>query len=899
MNSMPQTQEKITVFQAKKESTKIPFSPFDDKTFVFETYTTTSHLQMYSVMVSHFILAIPLDKLTAPIRTFRRKTNLEQYQDTTSNYIILDLDNVKSEEAKKSIINYFKDFKVILGASRSHNGINNFRMKGILFTESIDLDDMKMAISQIHHDLQDWCEIDESVVRKVSYNAPILKNDIFLNNEQGKLFKYNKKEAKEHIDIVKKEYITKNIENYTDIAFDDIGKDIEADTMEKLCLKVFQTMGFQATKNNPNDSISFKHPSEKKSTGGYFWFMASPYTMHHANSTKTLNIFEAVRKLPLAKELMKKDINYDAEFLEFNTDTSVITVNEKYLEVTDEISETVQKFIHNDQGLLSIRSAMGTGKSTIIKHIIDECRDEDMKVLIVTNRISVAEDFGKKYNMKVYNQDHYDVNDSLICQYDSLWKYDIRRFDVVIMDEFISLMMHSRSNLNNNSANIGKFFGCFLKKLVIADAFLTGYENFLLSNKEKNIHLIDNTYRDPTTIYNYSDFNYFVDTILYHTQNHKVTISATSLNFINSLAMLLMKRGLKVVTLTADTPDSTKKLVYNLFEQEDHDKWDVLIYSPTLTVGVSNLNKVDYHFHYDSSISTDAISSIQMIKRTRKTKEIHLFIKNRINYLKTSYNDIRDEYMNNMGKNIEQNYLFDIDDYGESKLSKIGKNAIKIDSFKNILEFNHKDAMFWLMKYHFLNEPRIIDKTFSSNVLSRYQGLIREDKNNALLSQIDQFLLLNHIEKTELVMDSDSDKAMKALVLIDDEIKEDVDSTVKTRIFECALSDKSFIKKCKYYKVTFNYTKGIWDDTDVQHLVSQSVMSGKNDDLQFYNALIAYGQIEIFEEYLPKFTNRNIPLKHILEKCGYKKTKLNNPGVVGHRGFMVDKNVKELHGFIN
>jgi hypothetical protein len=891
-------QEKLTVFHAKKESRKIPFSPFDDNTFVFETYTTTSHLQMYNVMVSNFILAIPLHNLDKPIRTFRRKANLEQYQHTSNNYIILDLDNVRSESSKQNILDYFKDFKVILGASRSHNGINNFRMKGVLFTESIPLEDIKLAMSQIHHDLQDWCDVDESVGRKVSYNAPIMKNDIFLNNEDGILFKFTKKEAQQHIKDVKEEYITKKIESYTEIPIGDIGKDIEADTMEKLCLKVFQTMGFQAIKNNPNKSISFKHPNENKSPGGYFWFSESPYTMHHANSTKTLNIFDAVRKLPLARELMKKEINYDAEFLEFNTDTTVITVNEKYLEVTDEIDTMVQNFLSQEGGLLSIRSAMGTGKSTVIKHVIEECHDEDMRVLIVTNRISVAVDFGKKYNMKVYNQDHYEINDSLICQYDSLWKYNIKSFDIVIMDEFISLMMHSRSNLNNSSINIGKFFGCFNKKLVIADAFLTGYENFLLSNKENNINLIDNTYRDPTTLYSYSDFNYFVNSVLYHTQKHKITVSATSLNFINSLSMLLQKRGLKVITLTADTPDSTKKLVYELFEKEDHDKWDVLIYSPTLTVGVSNLNNVDYHFHYDSSMSTDAISSIQMIKRTRKTKEIHMFIKDKINYLKTSYNDIRDEYMGNMGKNIEHNYLFAIDDYGEAKLSKVGKSAIKIDTFKNILEFNHKEAMFWLMKYHFLNEPRVIDTTFSSNVLSKYQSQVRLDKNSVLINKVDQFLLLNDIEKTALLMDVDTDKVLRTLVEIDDEIKDGTCSDVKSKILECSLNDKNFIRKCKYYKVTFNFTKRIWENSDVQHLVSQAVMHGKNDDLQFYNSLIAYGQIEIFEEYLPKHINKNRHLKYILDRCGYSVTRLNDPGVVGHRGFMVDKNVKELHGFI-
>jgi len=594
---------------------------------------------------------------------------------------------------------------------------------------------------------------------------------------------------------------------------------------------------------------------------------------------------------------MKKEINYDDEFLQFNTDTSVVTVNEKYLEVSEDIHKTVDTFLNNRNGLLSIRSPMGTGKSTLINHIIQECHEQDMKVLIVTNRISVAQDFGKKYGIKVYNQDQYNIGDSLVCQFDSLWKYNIKFFDIVIMDEFISLMMHSRSNLNNSSINIAKFFGCFNKKLVIADAFLTGYENFLLNNKETNIHLIDNIYRDPTTLYSYDDLNYFVDSLVYHTSKHKITVSATSLSFINSLQMLLAKRGLKVVTLTAETPESTKKLVYELFEKEDHDKWDVLIYSPTLTVGVSNLNNVHYHFHYDSSMSTDVISSIQMIKRTRKTKEIHMFIKEKINYLKTSYNDIRDEYMGNIGRNIEQNYLFDIDDYGESKLSEIGKKAIKIDTFKNILEFNHKEAMNWLLKYHFMKEPRVIDKTFSSNILSKYQKQIREDKQNLLMNNIEQFMMLNDMEKTSLLMDADADKTLRILAEIDDEIR-DCSPTVKSKILDCSLHDRSFIQKCKYYKVVFNYTKKIWDETDVKNLVSRSVITSNNDDLHFYNVLLAYGQKEIFDEYLPKHINQNKHLKYILDKCGYKVTKQNAPGVVGHRGYCVDQNIKELYGYI-
>lgn len=275
-----------------------------------------------------------------------------------------------------------------------------------------------------------------------------------------------------------------------------------------------------------------------------------------------------------------------------------------------------------------------------------------------------------------------------------------------------------------------------------------------------------------------------------------------------------------------------------------------------------------------------------------------MFIKEKINYLKTSYNDIRDEYMGNIGRNIEQNYLFDIDDYGEAKLSEIGKKAIKIDTFKNILEFNHKEAMTWLMKYHFMKDPRNIETKFEGNILHKYQQQIRDDKQNILINNVDQFLQLNDIEKTSLLMDSDADKTMRILAEIDDELKDTTPPDIKSKVLELALKDRSFVQKCKYYKVTFNYTKMIWDDTDVKNLVSHSVIKGNNNDLHFFNVLLAYGQKEIFEEYLPKHINQNKHLKYILDKCGYKITKQNEPGVVGHRGYIIDPGVREYYGFI-
>ena len=78
------------------------------------------------------------------------------------------------------------------------------------------------------------------------------------------------------------------------------------------------------------------------------------------------------------------------------------------------------------------------------------------------------------------------------------------------------------------------------------------------------------------------------------------------------------------------------------------------------------------HFHYDSSSSCDVISSLQMIKRTRKAKEIHLYVKNKVQYLKTTYKELKDDYLQNIGKFVEHNYIFELNDYGEVRLSKLG-----------------------------------------------------------------------------------------------------------------------------------------------------------------------------------------------------------------------------------
>lgn len=822
---------------------------------------------MFNILVSYWTLNIPLEKISEPIRTYRRKENLEPFLGEKITYFILDIDKVNTLENSEKILEYFSKYKCIIGQSKSFDNKTNFNMKGILFIEPIDIKDAKSAISNLNYDLKEWCDIDEAVARIASLNAPIGKNKILLNKDKV-LYKC---EFETRINKVENGYVSiEKKQTKIDI------NNITGDNLEEFCINIFKSMGFEPMKINDNSSIQFKHPTEEKSIGGYFWFSNSPYTMHHFNSTRSINIYDAVRKTPRGKELLNAGLKYEDELQHFNTASKVINTNEKYLAVSgtdidgkkfNRLDE-IKMFLEQKDGLYTIKSPMGTAKSTIIYEIIKESQYLDMRVLIITNRISVARDFSKKYKMKLYNKDEYNYGDSIIVQFDSLWKYDIHKFDLVIMDEFISLMCHSRNNLSNSSINIAKFFGAFNKKLVIADAFLTGYENFLLENKTSNVWLLNNQYRDPTTLYSYEDKNFFFQKMLHSAKDGKITVSGTSLNFLNSAKALFEKHGKKCILLTATTPESTKELIYELFEKEDHDKWDIFLYSPSLTVGVSNLNNVHTHFHYDTSMSTDVISSIQMIKRTRKAKSIHMYITDRINYVKTTYDSVRDEYIGNIGKNIDQNFLFDVDNYGTQKLSKIGKNAIKIDTFKNILEFNHKKAMLWMMKYHFLNKVRVLKDKFEGNILSRYAKEIKNNKEIQQEHNIKDFLELSPHEKINILMDNthSADNVMKALVEVDDNIRMETPKQIRENLLKICTKDKQFIKKCRNYKIMKDFTDGFINVQDIKTKISNAMIN--NEDIVFYNMLIAYGQNQVKQYYI---STPDKLLLNILKECGFKK----------------------------
>ena len=764
-------------------------SKYDDDTFIFANQTAPDLRSMFMIMTNQFVLSQPLN-IPEPMRMHRRTSSLEPYAFKKIKNIVLDLDRIETKEDYFETIEYFKnkDYSCILGKSRSWNGVDNFNMKGIIrvsFENNQDV--IKTALTQLQIELGSRCKVDLSVGVITSYQAPSNSKQIVYYNENGKKFT----DKNVHIESVKKTIGNNYAEALT----------FSNDVIDE-CISIFSSLGYTPVKDsmNANGAINFRHPSEVKSPGGFFWFSTQPLVMNHPNKDRTISIFNLLKETEVGKQWLKDKTKEEQKHQLMKDEISykkILTVNERYLDFQkDNKLEMIKKFISSEKDVLKIKSAMGTAKSNGIAEAIKEAHKQGLKVILISNRVSVAQDFAEKYNMMWYKDtDAWKQDQSLVVQFDSLHRFDIQKFDVVILDEYISLLFHHRSNLTNNSnINIVKFKILMeSKKVLVADAFLTGFENIFFENR--NVSLIENKYRDNISLYEYTYKETFVEKIISEARGlkdgKKISASFTSNNIMKAVNHKLKKAGVKVIMLNADTPKYTRDLIYNRFKEFHHKAYDVILYSPTLTVGVSNLNDIDKHFHYDSGMSADVISSLQMIKRSRNAKEIHFFLEERQFYCDTdvdSINSAAESNINIFYNNKNATLLIDVDyNTGKLKLTELGKYINKIEAFYNITKNNHANAFRILLSHQFSFDKGIllIDDEENSDIKEVIKELKEKEKEDKLkvlqewedkdFSHSDIEILRNKTieltqkEKIELLMGEISDKFSENLDI--DELK--------------------------------------------------------------------------------------------------------------------------------
>lgn len=851
---------KLTVFESDFTSTKIPKSPYGDKTFDFETIECTLR-ESIDIMREKFILNrnYTFKKIT---RIRRSKTDLEKHLDDEAQYVIIDIDYVNSLYARKKIIYYFErmDYHIVLGTSRSNNDVDNFNMKGAMLIKGLNnRASIKSILNDIKTEIFRYGKIDLTAVGEAAFQAPT-QTGVELLYQEGKYIPEARilEEKKAHIEMSGSGNHQKTID---------------------ICLEHYRQNGFEAVSiDKGKDLISFVHPSEQKSKGGYFMFTNNPFTMHHFNNSRTFNIWNDVKSSkPVQEYIEEYNSNKRAEYLKgCGFSNNAIVVNERYLSVSDKVKKFVEKW-DNENGLLKIKSAMGTGKSNVIDFIIQNSIAKTKPVLLITNRISVARDFKKKYGIKLYSDGDYHIGDSLIVQFDSLWRFSLKDFDVVIMDEFMSLLLHSRNTMGEYS-NLNKVklqYGLKNKSVVIADAFLFGAEDNFETAKPK--FSIINEYREDINLYKYPDINTIIQKIVQtavqdKSLRKKVSVSCTSKIMAQTIEQFCIKAGLKTMMLSADSNEEDKKVIYDQFEKEGHNAWNVFIYTPTLTVGVSILNKCDNHFHIDESNSTDVISSLQMIRRSRKAKNIHFYLKEKRRFLITDVKIMNDEISNNIQRHYSKNknsLLISIDEEGDFKLSDTGKFINLVEIVYNTLENNHKHSFELLLSHQIKSDIIHIEKAVKKININDMKNEIKEDekqkllKTLAVMEPVDYSLDILEEYQQRNYLSNDKDKLLKVMSEISLHLRSDVTQDQTADITKIEIESKfKFIQEIKRLKLFLTKShleiKGL-----LSYIVGEDIVN--KSQINYFNYLTALKSKDI--KLKERFTLKE--MKEIDEKVSF------------------------------
>jgi len=347
----------------------------------------------------------------------------------------------------------------------------------------------------------------------------------------------------------------------------------------------------------------------------------------------------------------------------------------------------VQNFLNNYE-ILKVQSPMATKKSNVIEEVLKQAKKQNKKCLFITNRRSLANDISEKYKISNY-QNPYFYNDHLVSQFDSLYKFNVRKFDVVIIDEISSLLHYMNTKYEGKEKNHIKNTYRLLylmknKQVALFDAFIIWYPYM----ERKTLGIL-NRFRENRNVYIANDNEYFEYCITH--DDKKFTISSNEKRFLNKISESLIKlnKNKKILLHTADT--NNRDEIIEAFKKNST-KYDIILYSPTITVGLSNEAKFDNHYHYDVGGTIGVIDSLQMMRRTRNVQNIYVYLKGRKSYLNTDINYIENRL-------TEYSTLDELGE--EDKINEQGKMLAKIIQMYNILENSHKYAFKRLLAYQF------------------------------------------------------------------------------------------------------------------------------------------------------------------------------------------------------
>ena len=669
----------------------------------------------------------------------------------------------------------------------------------------------------------------------------------------------------------------------------------------------------------------------------------------------------------LVNNQSKKTYQYWNEYYKF-TSESKKEINDNFIifDTKEEVEEKTQEFMDDDdKRLIAISMKWGMGKSWFcMRKAIEMMIESGGRVLLITENNTLNNDVYLTYKniygdcvsnhlkLKQDKRNNFNENDKIvICSQESIKKLNGNKFDLVLLDEYESLLNHYESTTFKKitpfqSIEILEKKLVNAKKIILLDADLS-MERILPmveSLKINNYNLyycFDNKWSSHQfNIYNNAE-NKFINKLIDDlNDNKKIALGSQSKTWCENLERyikMMVKRPINIFTIWSDEIKVNgeripKKSLEKIEDIIITNKIDLWIYSPSVKTGLSFNGK---HFNKTyiraNEMSCCGREAIQMFFRVRELtdKEINVSLP-KIQPPKDipSNKQIYDYLVKNIGlpynpkrelRDADTNeFKFKLSPLYESiKISNI------IESFKSMLNLPH-EILERLTQNHSI-DLNYIDIDDNPNELIKYNGelkLLKCEIDNEKINRLVETPLINRKELKRLI-----NKQEHGIISIDEEDKIKkrllLDSTGWSvgdyHVRNCGLVDDGFIKReyklmngvierndkiGKEYFIEdgkidwtyIDYTDTIKNNTEVITSLYESNIEEKSKLINFNN-----NYIEEESEEQENAINRKNRLENVYKivysilKEFYGDLIYQNDGTIKHDNFKVNtKMMKEM-----
>lgn len=627
---------KFTIIHSKGSHSKYPVSTLDDpKVFKFENIEVYGAREVAGLFSRHYILNYPLKQdLTSP----RKANMLDPYIVDSVNHMILDFNDVPDKISRDQILLGFKNFRHVAFKTKTCDDIFNFNFRLVLWIP----DSTRLKLLKDTRKLAKWLDprlgwINNSLYKKAQVTAQG-SNGIISWNDNGSLFL---------------------IEEFKEAMCWDFTGDLKPTVMS-----LFVELGFTINQDYGDQVIL-----SDENLGDFTWFSSNPFTL--------VSVIDST-KIDITKEFKARyKIN------EFRTAVSIKQLLDHYTSnrkinnhliesnslATGSLNEHIIRTIQ-ESGCMVLKSPMGTGKTRIIRDFMNR----SSSCLIITPRVSLADEFYERFKedgVKIYNKHRLEHDTKMyICQFDSLYKINLRdnQFDTIIIDEFMTLGEHIVSSIaNNKEHNISKLLALMkhANSLMLSDAFIEKNALDLLPAKFKNIEYITNQVKDDCSITMHKTLDSFLQSLIANRAGGLI-VSCVSVAAGYAIKSFLEASKIKVGLINANTSQEARAQLIKSYKYQDI---QALVYSPSVSVGVNIMGLEGKHFHYDPGNVIPVIQSIQMVRRSRTSKNIQVFIRRNKRDFIPSLEEERFRVLN--GEDTFAGVEFN--EHGDRKLSDVGR----------------------------------------------------------------------------------------------------------------------------------------------------------------------------------------------------------------------------------